>query len=91
MSTNHLSPARIDDLAKLIRNAAVIAATFDGDANAGIRAAAMLGGVESVLCAAVEFAAGRDARATIEEALRYVPAPEEVAARKVVNAARRSA
>jgi hypothetical protein len=91
MSANHLTPARVEDLAKLIRNAAVIAATFEGDANAGIRAAAMLGGVEAVLCAAVEFASGRQARAVIEEALRYVPTPAEVEARKAVNAARRTA
>jgi hypothetical protein len=85
---NRLNQSEVALVVSLIKSAAVTATQFES--HPGARVAAMLGGVEAVLCHVVDIAGGRDARAAVEAALRYVPTPADVEARKAVNAARAS-
>jgi hypothetical protein len=78
-----LSHFQVEQLAALIRGAARGAAQFDGDP--GVRAGAMLGGIEATLCIAVEWAGGAEARRVVEAELRSVN--EATAARDAEAAA----
>ena len=74
---------KVEQLAALIRGAARTAGKFDSDP--GVRASAMLGGIEATLCAAVEWAGGAEARKVIEAELR---AADKAAAQRDAAAAK---
>lgn len=78
-----LSHFQVEQLAALIRGAARTAAQFDSDP--GVRAGAMLGGIEATLCIAVGWAGGAEARRVVEAELR---AADKAAAQRDAAAAK---